>query len=100
MNLFNKKNELENNIKKHKKIISLSSTYESSNEEEYDEIIDNCLKEKRVNNDKKLQKEFKERKNRNIAINRESVKNKMNPHFYFQETGFISINLSRALFII
>lgn len=60
MNLFKKEKEIKDNIKKSKKIISLSSTYESSNEEEYDEIIDNCLKEKRVNNDKKLQKEFKE----------------------------------------
>ena len=63
MNLFKKKNETKDNIKKSKKLLSLSSTYESSNEEEYDEIIDNCLKEKRVNNDKKLHKEFKERKN-------------------------------------
>ena len=49
MNLFKKKDELKDNKKKSKKIISLSSTYESSNEEEYDAIIDNCLKEKDPN---------------------------------------------------
>ena len=55
MNLFNKKNEhTEDNKENNKRIISLSATYESNNEDEYDEIIDNCLKEKRVNNDKKL----------------------------------------------
>lgn len=104
MNLFKKKDELKEiskeNIKKNKKIISLSSTYESSNEEEYDEIIDNCLKEKRVNNDKKLQKEFKERKNRNIAITGEygCGKTSIINTFFAKHNEYKHINVSMGVY--
>lgn len=100
MNLFKKEKELKDNIKKSKKIISLSSTYESSNEEEYDEIIDNCLKEKRVNNDKKLQKEFKERKNRNIAITGEygCGKTSIINTFFARHNEYKHINVSMGVY--
>ena len=91
MNLFNKNN---------KRIISLSATYESNNEDEYDEIIDNCLKEKRVNNDKKLQKEFKERKNRNIAITGEygSGKTSIINTFFAKHNEYKYINVSMGVY--
>ena len=100
MNLFKKEKELKDNIKKSKKIISLSSTYESSNEEEYDEIIDYCLKEKRVNNDKKLQKEFKERKNRSIAITGEygCGKTSIINTFFARHNEYKHINVSMGVY--
>ncbi len=101
MNLFNKKNEhTEDNKKNNKRIISLSATYESNNEDEYDEIIDNCLKEKRVNNDKKLQKEFKERKNRNIAITGEygSGKTSIINTFFAKHNEYKYINVSMGVY--
>ena len=101
MNLFNKKNEhTEDNKENNKRIISLSATYESNNEDEYDEIIDNCLKEKRVNNDKKLQKEFKERKNRNIAITGEygSGKTSIINTFFAKHNEYKYINVSMGVY--
>ena len=100
MNLFKKKNKTKDNIKKSKKLLSLSSTYESSNEEEYDEIIDNCLKEKRVNNDKKLHKEFKERKNRNIAITGEygCGKTSIINTFFARHNEYRHINVSMGVY--
>ena len=101
MNLFNKKNEhTEDNKENNKRIISLSATYESNNEDEYDEIIDNCLKEKRVNNDKKLQKEFKERKNRNIAITGEygSGKTSIINTFFAKHNKYKYINVSMGVY--
>ena len=97
MNLFNKKND---NKENNKRIISLSATYESNNEDEYDEIIDNCLKEKRVNNDKKLQKEFKERKNRNIAITGEygSGKTSIINTFFAKHNEYKYINVSMGVY--
>ncbi len=101
MNLFNKKNEhTKDNKENNKRIISLSATYESNNEDEYDEIIDNCLKEKRVNNDKKLQKEFKERKNRNIAITGEygSGKTSIINTFFAKHNEYKYINVSMGVY--
>lgn len=104
MNLFKRKNELKEiskeNIKKSKKIISLSSTYESSNEDEYDEIIDNCLKEKRVNNDKKIQQEFKECRNRNIAITGEygCGKTSIINTFFAKHNEYKHINVSMGVY--
>ena len=104
MNLFKKRNKPKEfnkkNIQKSIKINSLSSTYESSNEEEYDEIIDNCLKEKRVNNDKNLQKEFKERKNRNIAITGEygCGKTSIINTFFAKHNEYKYINVSMGVY--
>lgn len=103
MNLFKKNEHKEvgkENIKNKKRIISLSATYESSNENEYDEIIDNCLKEKRVNVDKKLKKEFKERKNRNIAITGEygGGKTSIINTFFAKHNEYKHINVSMGVY--
>lgn len=104
MNLFKKKSKLKKgnkeNIENSKKIISLSATYESNNEDEYDEIINNCLKEKRVNSDRKIQEEFKECRNRNIAITGEygCGKTSIINTFFAKHNEYKHINVSMGVY--
>ena len=100
----NKKNDKNNlkaeQIKKNnKKVISLAASYDADIGD-YDEIINNCLCEKRINSENGRYSEFAEKRNRNIAITGSygSGKSSIVNTFFAKHREYNFINVSMGLY--
>lgn len=93
----NKKNRA---LSSEKEFLSLAPNYEIEGLDDYEKIIDNCLKERRLKSRKRLFSEFNEYKNRNIAITGDfgSGKSSVINSFFAKHGEYHTITVSMGLY--
>lgn len=100
LNKKKKINTNKNEVSKTINFLSLAPNYEIDNLNEYDELIDKCLKEPRLKAKRKKSKELQELKNRNIAITGDygCGKSSIISSFFAKHSEYNYINVSMSVY--